>query len=41
MVALGADLGLAFHPDLPSSKGTADCVRRMFRAGIPVERIVR
>jgi hypothetical protein len=34
MVHAGADLCLAFHPDLAASKGTADCVRKALRAGI-------
>lgn len=36
MVDSGADLVLAFHPDLGRSKGTRDCVRRAQRARIQV-----
>jgi hypothetical protein len=35
MVDAGAALCLAFHRDLPNSKGTGDCVRRALAAGIP------
>lgn len=35
MVDAGADLCLAFHRDLPNSKGTRDCVIRAIKAGIP------
>jgi hypothetical protein len=35
MVDAGADLCLAFHPDLAVSNGTGDCVRRALEAGIP------
>ncbi len=35
MVAAGADLAIAVHPDLTNSKGTLDCVRRALAAGIP------
>lgn len=31
----GADLCLAFHPDLAKSKGTGDMVMRALKAGIP------
>lgn len=34
MVSLGADICLAF-PD-PPSRGTADCIEKAWRAGIPV-----
>jgi hypothetical protein len=36
MVKLGADLGIACHPDLSKSGGTLDCVRKMINAGIHV-----
>lgn len=36
MVAAGADLCIAVHPNLAASKGTRDCVRQAFAAGIPV-----
>jgi hypothetical protein len=36
MVAAGADLALAFHSNLPASKGTRDCVRQCLAANIPV-----
>jgi len=39
MVADNPDRGVAFHLD--NSSGTADCIRRMTTAGIPVQRIVR
>ena len=39
MVALGADVCLAFHADLPNSKGTKDCVSRARVAGIRVMHI--
>jgi hypothetical protein len=39
LVAPGADAGLALHLD--RSTGTADCIRRMEAADIPVQRIVR
>lgn len=35
MVDLGAGVCLAFHPTLPPASGTADCVRRALKAGIP------
>jgi hypothetical protein len=35
MVAAGADLCLAFHRAISSSKGTKDCARRAIAAGIP------
>lgn len=35
MVSLGADILIAF----PGGKGTADCVRRAERAGIPVHHV--
>src|SRR2546425_7604608 len=31
------ELGIAFHNDIAHSKGTADMVRRLRKAGIPVE----
>lgn len=39
MVDLGADLCLAFQVN--GSRGTADCIRRAERAGIPVRRYER
>lgn len=44
MVDAGADVCLAFIPvditaQLPSSRGTLDCVRRAEAAGIPVTRV--
>lgn len=36
MVNLGADLCLAFHPDLLNSLGTRDCASKALAAGIPV-----
>lgn len=39
MVADNPDRGVAFH--LNNSSGTADCIRRLEAAGIPVQRIVR
>jgi hypothetical protein len=36
MVDRGADVCLACHRDLASSRGTKDCVRRALKAGIPV-----
>jgi hypothetical protein len=36
MVESGADLCIAFHRTLATSKGTKDCVRRALAAGIPV-----
>jgi len=35
MVAAGAEMCIAFHRFLASSKGTKDCVRRAIEAGIP------
>jgi hypothetical protein len=35
MVALGADVCLAFSPDLAKSHGTRDCSRKAIAAGIP------
>lgn len=35
MIEAGADLCLAFHPKLSTSKGTGDMVRRALKAGIP------
>src|SRR4051812_27606870 len=35
MVAAGADLCLAFHRAISSSKGTKDCARRAIESGIP------
>lgn len=37
MLDEGPALVLAFHPDLASSRGTADTVREAKRRGIPVE----
>lgn len=40
MIEVGKpELGIAFHEDIISSKGTADCVRKMRVKGIPVELI--
>lgn len=36
MVAKGADFALAFSKNLAASKGTSDCVKKCFAAGIPV-----
>lgn len=36
MVDLGAEFCLAVHRDLLGSKGTLDCVKRCWAAGIPV-----
>ena len=35
MVAAGAEMCLAFHRAISSSKGTKDCARRALAAGIP------
>lgn len=35
MVALGAELCIALHRSIESSKGTRDCVARAIEAGIP------
>lgn len=35
MIAAGAGLCLAFHPDLIASKGTGGCARLAIKAGIP------
>ena len=35
MVKAGADLCLAFHRSLATSKGTKDCARQALAAGIP------
>lgn len=35
MVKAGADLAIAFHRDLASSRGTRDCVKKCLKAGIP------
>jgi hypothetical protein len=39
MVDLGADVCLAFQ--IGDSRGTADCIRRAEKAGIPIRRYVR
>jgi hypothetical protein len=36
MVEIGADMGIACHPDIRKSKGTIGCVRLMLKAGIDV-----
>jgi YspA, cpYpsA-related SLOG family len=36
MVQAGADLCIALHRSLASSKGTKDCIRQALAAGIPV-----
>jgi hypothetical protein len=36
MVQSGADLCVALHPTLETSKGTRDCIRQALAAGIPV-----
>lgn len=37
MLALDPDLVVAFHPDLKSSKGTKDMVKRSRKAGVEVK----
>ena len=36
MVEAGADLCIALHRTIETSKGTKDCIRQAFAAGIPV-----
>jgi hypothetical protein len=36
MVEAGADLCIALHRSIETSKGTKDCVRQALAAGIPV-----
>ncbi len=36
MVKAGADLCIALHRSIETSKGTKDCVRQALAAGIPV-----
>jgi hypothetical protein len=36
MVQAGADLCIALHRSIETSKGTRDCVRQALAAGIPV-----
>jgi hypothetical protein len=36
MVQAGADLCIALHRSIETSKGTKDCVRQALAAGIPV-----